>query len=61
MTEQHSGSGLTEYEEQLYDRSIRLWGLEAQKRYDVPLLAHTTIIEKCGDVELKQSYRLDVR
>lgn len=32
MDPEQQGSVLSEYEEQLYDRSIRLWGLEAQKR-----------------------------
>lgn len=33
-----SGVELTEAENELYDRQIRLWGLESQKRYVCRLL-----------------------
>lgn len=32
--ESFNGGQLTEHEAELYDRQIRLWGLESQKRYD---------------------------
>lgn len=30
---ENKGTDLTEQETELYDRQIRLWGLESQKRY----------------------------
>lgn len=48
-----TGVELTEAENELYDRQIRLWGLESQKRYvhrfvvlPVPLCLHIRKIEK---------------
>ena len=37
MVETNEGAIITEDEAALYDRQIRLWGLDAQKRFvDVP-------------------------
>ena len=33
MTEKESSAAITEAEAALYDRQIRLWGLDAQKRW----------------------------
>lgn len=48
-----TGVELTEAENELYDRQIRLWGLESQKRYvhrllvlPIPLCLHIRKIEK---------------
>lgn len=33
MSDERNGTAITEDEAALYDRQIRLWGLDAQKRY----------------------------
>ena len=33
VKDERNGSAITEDEAALYDRQIRLWGLDAQKRY----------------------------
>lgn len=38
------GQELTEDEAELYDRQIRLWGLESQKRYFISLVYRFIII-----------------
>lgn len=49
---ENNGIELTEHEAELYDRQIRLWGLDSQKRYVilirilVPVLTYLTNIKQ---------------
>ena len=44
VTDERNGSAITEDEAELYDRQIRLWGLDAQKRWSMFLKLYCSVL-----------------